>query len=128
MSDRGVCSSTAPTITESEPGGCFPAGTEVLTVDGPRAIETVSPGTEVYGRDLVSGEWIRQKVRKVHTHRYTGDMITISPADRRGIGIGHLDQLVWWQADVEPSLSTREINFFQRSCTRIYDYLKPARQ
>jgi len=33
-------------------GGCFPSGTEVLTVDRPQMIEAVEQGTEVYSFDL----------------------------------------------------------------------------
>ena len=69
---------TAPAITVREKsGGCFPAGTEVLTGDGPRAIETVNPGTEVYGCDPASGKWMLQRVRKLQTLRYQADMIAI---------------------------------------------------
>ncbi len=57
--------------------GCFPPGTEVLTADGPRAIETVEPGTEVYAFDLSSGEWTLAKVLKRQSFQYEGDMISI---------------------------------------------------
>ncbi|MBA7636707.1 hypothetical protein ES703_44328 [subsurface metagenome] len=57
--------------------GCFPSGTEVLTADGPRAIEAVEPGTEVYACDLSSGEWTLARVLKMRAYHYEGDMITI---------------------------------------------------
>jgi hypothetical protein len=43
-------------------GGCFPAGTDVLTAVGPRAIETVVPGMEVYACELATGEWAPKRV------------------------------------------------------------------
>jgi hypothetical protein len=58
-------------------GGCFPAGTPVLTAAGSRAIETIRPGTEVYGWDLAAKRWILAEVDEIHTHDYTGEMITI---------------------------------------------------
>jgi ankyrin repeat protein len=67
---------TAPLVT-TRTGGCFPAGTEVLTAQGPRAIETISPGTEIHSYDVSSGEWVLSRMRKLHTHRYRGDMISI---------------------------------------------------
>lgn len=57
--------------------GCFPSGTEVLTAGGPRAIETVEPGTKVYTYNLSAGEWILKTVLKRLTHSYQGDIITI---------------------------------------------------
>lgn len=42
----------------SEPSNCFPAGTTVLTGEGPCAIETIRAGTEVYSCDPQTGEWL----------------------------------------------------------------------
>jgi hypothetical protein len=56
---------------------CFPAGTEVLTVNGLIAIESVEPGTEVYTCDLSSGDWILSPVRTKRADHYEGDTITI---------------------------------------------------
>ena len=58
-------------------GGCFPPGTEVITAYGPRAIETVKPGTEVYTYDQSSGEWTLAKVHKQREYHYEGDIVTI---------------------------------------------------
>ena len=58
-------------------GGCFPAGTEVLTAAGPRAIETIATGTKVYACDPATGEWIAAQVLERQEHQYSGDMITI---------------------------------------------------
>jgi len=63
-------------------GGCFPAGTEVLTASGPHEIEAIEAGTKVYAYDLVSGEWMLRRVLRRQSHRYDGDMITIQ--------IGHI--------------------------------------
>lgn len=68
---------TAPEITIVHEGGCFPAGTEVLTSRGPRAIETVKPGTEVYACDLFTVEWILARVLKQQSFQWEGDMVTI---------------------------------------------------
>jgi len=69
---------TAPEIRVWDPSkGCFPPGTQVLTADGHRAIETVNPGTEVYAYDLAAGQWILKRVLVRHTHHYEGDVIAI---------------------------------------------------
>jgi hypothetical protein len=67
---------SAPVVTEII-GGCFPAGTEAITVGGPQAIETIIPGTEVHTYDLSAREWVRKHVLKRLEHRYEGDMITV---------------------------------------------------
>jgi len=49
----------------------------VLTAGGPRAIETVEPGTEVWAYDLSSRKWQLKSVLERHLHRYDGEMVTI---------------------------------------------------
>jgi alpha-tubulin suppressor-like RCC1 family protein len=66
---------TAPQIIVSS--GCFPAETEVLTADGPRAIEGVAPGTQVYACDLSPGRWVLSRVLKQRSFQWEGDMITL---------------------------------------------------
>ena len=51
---------TAPVFTRRS--GCFPSGTEALTADGPRAIETIEPGATVHPFDLAGGEWVQKRV------------------------------------------------------------------
>jgi alpha-tubulin suppressor-like RCC1 family protein len=71
---------TAPTVTTSGGGGsrsCFPAGTEVLTAEGPRAIETVQAGTEVRAYDLETGRWEWAKVSRTQSYPYDGDIVTV---------------------------------------------------
>jgi hypothetical protein len=58
-------------------GGCFITGTMVLTASGPRRIEEVNPGAEVYSYDLSSGEWIISRVSKKGAYNYEGDIISI---------------------------------------------------
>ena len=58
-------------------GGCFPAGTEVLTPDGPRPIETVSEGTDVFSYDFLSAKWTVAKALKQQAYLFEGDMVTI---------------------------------------------------
>ena len=57
--------------------GCFPAGTEILTAGGPRAIETVAQGDSLYAFDFVSMEWVSAEVSKQGTYLCEGDMVTI---------------------------------------------------
>ncbi len=68
---------TAPKVKITSGGGCFPAGTDVLTAEGPRAIDTVTPGTMVYAFDLKTEEWKLQSVLQRQSHPFAGDMITI---------------------------------------------------
>ncbi len=68
---------TAPVIITTG-GGCFPAGTEVLTASGPRSIETVEPGTAIYSFNLSTGKWVLKKILKRLIHHYEGDMVTIN--------------------------------------------------
>jgi len=56
---------------------CFPSGTEVLTANGPSAIETIKKGTEVYACDPSSGGWTLAKVDTHRAYQYEGDVITI---------------------------------------------------
>ncbi|MCK4514346.1 MAG: hypothetical protein KAU31_03760, partial [Spirochaetaceae bacterium] len=58
-------------------GGCFPAGTPVLTADGPRPIEEISAGTRVVSFDWATGEWVTTPVRALQSIAYRGDMIRI---------------------------------------------------
>jgi ankyrin repeat protein len=67
---------TAPVATRTV--GCFPAGVEVLTAEGPRPIESILPGEEVRSYSVVGGEWVYSEVRRCLTHQYSGDMVTIS--------------------------------------------------
>jgi hypothetical protein len=72
---------TAPRITFLREtyvhSSCFPAGTEVLTADGPRAIEDIEPGTKISSHDLQSEEWTLAEVIVQRVHQYEGEMITI---------------------------------------------------
>ena len=58
-------------------GGCFPVGTEVLTADGPRAIESIGAGTRVQGCDIATGKWTLARVLRRLSIQYEGDMITL---------------------------------------------------
>ena len=70
---------TSPSISARprRRGGCFPAGTEVLTDDGPRAIESVRAGAKVLSFDFNLNEWVLKHVLKRHSIHFAGDMITI---------------------------------------------------
>lgn len=72
--------SSAPAAGKAEPasaGGCFVAGTPVLTEDGPAAVEAVWPGTRVPVFDPLTGRWEEQTVLRVVELPYRGDMITL---------------------------------------------------
>lgn len=71
---------TAP-VVRVKTYACFPAGTEVLTADGPQAIETIIPGTKVHSYDLSKREWVFREVLGRQTHQYEGDMITVRLGD-----------------------------------------------
>lgn len=58
-------------------GGCFPAGTVVLTAGGPRPIEEISAGTMVSSFDWSHREWVFARVQGRTTTAYEGDMVTI---------------------------------------------------
>lgn len=72
VNERGTEASAATVVS-----GCFPAGTEVLTGNGPVAIETIKPGTQVCSYDFLSGEWTLARVSKYGFYNYRGDMIFI---------------------------------------------------
>jgi hypothetical protein len=65
---------TAP-VLRTDSGGCFPAGTEVLTDQGPRAIESIQAATKVQACDLATGEWTLAKVLKRISLQYDGDLV-----------------------------------------------------
>ncbi|MCK4514612.1 MAG: hypothetical protein KAU31_05100, partial [Spirochaetaceae bacterium] len=58
-------------------GGCFPAGTPVLTPDGLKPIETVDTGTAVCSFDLAAGQWVTTRVASRHAYQFSGGMIAI---------------------------------------------------
>jgi len=58
-------------------GGCFPAGTPVLTPGGPVPIEAIGPGTAVYALELNGGEWIAAEVAELRSWSFAGQMVTI---------------------------------------------------
>jgi serpin B len=58
-------------------GGCFPAGTVVLTEDGPRAIEKVEAGARVLSCDTAKGTWSYAPVRERQKVAFDGDLFDI---------------------------------------------------
>jgi serpin B len=58
-------------------GGCFAAGTVVLTASGPCAIEQVEQGRGVVSFDLQTGEWRPARVRTRLSRSYEGDMVRV---------------------------------------------------
>jgi hypothetical protein len=75
---RVLGESTAPVLRTIHFGsGCFPSGTEVLTSEGPRAIENVGPGLKVWSCNLSSEQWEQKLVLYRQSVIYEGEMITI---------------------------------------------------
>ena len=58
-------------------GGCFPAGTGLLTRDGLVPIEAAWPGTRIPAYDPSSGQWREQEVLRAIELPYEGDLITL---------------------------------------------------
>lgn len=68
---------SAPRIVTHRDYGCFPAGTEVLTAAGPRAIESIETGVEVYAYDLATGQWVLSPVTNHRSYCWEGEMVSI---------------------------------------------------
>jgi hypothetical protein len=58
-------------------GGCFAAGTPVLTEDGPTPIEAVWPGTRLAVYDPPTGRWGEQLVVRSVELPYHGEVVTL---------------------------------------------------
>jgi hypothetical protein len=58
-------------------GGCFPAGTPVLTENGLQNIETVVAGTKVWAMNPRSGNLSLQPAVRTTVHDYQGDIIHV---------------------------------------------------
>jgi len=71
---------TAPVLTISS-GGCFPAGTEVLTDRGPSAIESIEPGTQIQACNRATGRWTLARVLERTSLLYDGDAVTLQAGD-----------------------------------------------
>jgi hypothetical protein len=79
--------STTRTAREAEPaaargGGCFPAGTPVLTQDGMTLIDAVWPGARLPAYDPATGSWAEQTVLRAIELPYTGDIVSIGVGER----------------------------------------------
>lgn len=70
---------TAAAVTMG--GGCFPAGTLVMTSAGPVPIEEVQEGTGIPSYDMDKRRWADTVVSGVEKKAYEGDIITISVGD-----------------------------------------------
>jgi len=62
-------------------GGCFLAGTTVMTPSGLQPIELVESGMDLYGYDFQREEWALTKAISRETHDYSGDVLTIQIGD-----------------------------------------------
>ena len=58
-------------------GGCFVAGTPILTDAGTKPIEKIKEGEEVYSWDVRSSTWVLQRVDNTSVHSYRGDVVTV---------------------------------------------------
>ena len=66
---------TAPTARLG--GGCFVAGTEVLTELGPKLIESLRGGDRVYGYVARAGQWVVATVETLEVQPFAGEIVTI---------------------------------------------------
>jgi|GEM_PF-1189769 len=62
--------------------GCFLPGTEVLTADGPRAIETIQEGARIHAYDTRSENWVLARVYEQGAYHYKGDIVTVQIGSR----------------------------------------------
>ncbi|MCK5248537.1 MAG: VWA domain-containing protein, partial [Spirochaetaceae bacterium] len=58
-------------------GGCFPAGTSVLTDDGLFPIEGIETGDMVRSYDFPNGSWTFARVNNLISRDYSGDIISL---------------------------------------------------
>ena len=72
VNEKGTEATAATSV-----GGCFPAGTKVITSDGLIDIESVELGSRVYSYDLNEDEWMLSKVIERQNYQYEGDIIFI---------------------------------------------------
>jgi hypothetical protein len=63
---------------------CFVAGTDVLTPDGPRDIETIQPGEKVWSFDGETGQWQTTEVIATSETLYDGVMVKVEITDDDG--------------------------------------------
>ncbi|MHB1557848.1 MAG: polymorphic toxin-type HINT domain-containing protein, partial [Isosphaeraceae bacterium] len=64
----------APFTVGTSHTACFAAGTPVVTLTGPRAIESIQVGDQVLAQDPVSGQFRFQPVLAVHRNRPTATL------------------------------------------------------
>jgi Mg-chelatase subunit ChlD len=67
----------APVIRTSGGGGCFVAGTPVLTASGAVSIEQVGSGDQVWAWNPVARSWALQDVARLLVREYSGDIVEI---------------------------------------------------
>jgi Mg-chelatase subunit ChlD len=77
LQNAPAASTGAPSGSSSGGGGCFPAGTPVLTNGGTTAIDSIAPGAEVWAVDQQTGYWRLARVSGIPILDYDGDMMTI---------------------------------------------------
>ncbi|MCX5653082.1 MAG: polymorphic toxin-type HINT domain-containing protein [Planctomycetota bacterium] len=70
----------APT-TEPVLQGCFPAGTLIDAGEGPKPIETVCEGEEVWACNPETGRWELKPVVMPMTQHYAGDIVNLTVGD-----------------------------------------------
>ena len=58
-------------------GGCFPAGTVVLTPAGSFPIESIAAGDQVYAKNPAGDSWSSVRVLKTTEKTHSGDIVTV---------------------------------------------------
>ena len=74
----------------SSGGGCFIAGSMVMTPSGQKPIESLRPGDAVYSYDEKAGKVVESKVTAVHAHaRQPYGTLTLGDGTRIGVTPNH---------------------------------------
>ncbi len=69
---------SSPIFTSGHRGGCFPAGTDIVTLEGNLPIEQVKTGTSILCYDFKSSAWAETEVTRLLSFKYEGDLISIN--------------------------------------------------
>jgi RHS repeat-associated protein len=87
LADSADDAASGNKLADLEAGGCFVAGTLVLTASGRKAIETIQVGDRVWAKDTATGKQAVKEVRNVYRHQVNalvyltveGEEITTTP-------------------------------------------------
>src|SRR6185312_7205595 len=69
------------TAADLDSANCFPAGTLVATQDGPRAIESIVLGEQLWAYDLVASDWRLRPVLQLYRRHHEGLAASVRVSD-----------------------------------------------